>query len=214
MFQRRPLAPRAKVTPEFMDALARVYTTKYKDVVMRIKAGQNGEDLRMQARLLHAFLHSAEARERTIAKLASLPYEIFEYKEIRGKEFLYGKTRDIIMESSDYQGTCRYNIGPYWVLTNLRILRGGSVEDIHLIPDRFPKLQERHPHHYAYGDQEAPPTDWGVSTCLGSFAEILVMLRNIGDIPEWFRTWHIFLSRHDNTSNLCYPPMKLFGDPL
>lgn len=214
MFQRRAIAPRAVIRPEFWDALTRIYTEKYADVARHIRAGSRNEELKMQGRLFRAFLTSSESRDRITAKLASLPYEEFGYRKINDREFLYGKTRDIILETYRYSTiTARHNIGPYWVLTDFDIFFGGSVEHIHLIPARFPNLKDRHPHHYAIG-YGGSPSEWDTNTCLGSFAGILTSLRNIGDIPEWFRVWHIFLSRHDDTSNLCHPPRELFGEPL
>jgi hypothetical protein len=156
-----------------------------------------------KAQRLIGIINDKSKLDREITKLRSLPYAAFDYQNYKGREFLYGKTKEIIITASARQ---KYDAGEYGVYAPLSRLVEGSLNSNvswHFIPFREPKSHQRTPHHHnGWHNEGLHPLETNSATCWGSFGPVIPSILEDGDVVELFRILYIYVSRYDPHSPL------------
>ena len=218
---------RAELTQEFKDAVLQAA----QDRLNKIKADfehqhpsfkkKYKEDNGVQIATLKALLSDAGNQDMLWARLRMLPYELYSVETWQGIRYLRGTTKEIVIESD------ALNLGRYLTYINISDYVNAKTEDLHFVPLRDPLNGLRFFHHYAKGPRY-PITGYTMqgkslrlthhldaqpATCWGSFNSFATTAFNLMDTPELFRTLHVYLSRHNDHSNL-YPMYADVPRPL
>jgi len=217
------IAQRATITDEFKQAMQQIYRgklQKYQDEAERIKSSPRyyGEFIQRRGQaiaLLRALTKDPERIDMEYTRLRTLPYTKFETVEREGYPYLYGLTKDVMIE---FNGM--WNMGPYGVVIPLTFFaplrtvyasNNNSVRNwkaVQMVPMRSKLDNHRTPHHTArmpYVDDQpvsGNPLDMIPNTCWGGFSSIIYACGDECDITELFRNIYIYLCRHDPHSPL------------
>jgi hypothetical protein len=211
--------PRAKITPEFKDALleiAKMRLTKLHENYLHLASNQRKAFMAssgLQIANLKAFVSDAGKQDTEWARFRMLPYEEFAVEEYAGRLYLKGVTKPIATED-------KLDLGPYMVFVGSVDYVAGNTKDLHFVPQRDPLNGLRFWHHYAKGPREPwNDSSWSEAalrktltlthylnaqpyTCWGSFGSVATMQFTEMNTPELFRTFSIYLSRHNPQSHL------------
>jgi len=225
---RKPIAPRACVDNQAVEAIQKLAVSKVTDLVKRAKIRK----LPQQDRILLAKIYplargETAAVERLRSDLLGLSFQAIS----RSDRFIHCATKPVLVTeiSTSYSNRRgappqeeltfvreKYDIGEYDVYIDLRIFLGlGMDENMYFIPRRDPLARYRHWHHILYpagqrwvsreDDRAEHPFDGVSHTCMSSYAGILNDLVNNFAVAEFLRMTHIFLSNYYAGSPLCFP---------
>ena len=203
---------RAEITQEFKDQILHAASSRLK------KLSEDFEKIYPDYRprfikdngilisTLKGIVSDAGKQDFLWTRLRSLPYT--EYAVERWDKFTYlrATTKDIEVSPD------KVNIGPYWVFVNVDDYINSRTSDLHFVPTRDPLNPRRFYHHNAGGPRVATRgsrrdtlshyLNAYSSTCWGTFGAFATTAFNMMDAPEMFRTFHVYLSRHNDHSNL------------
>lgn len=145
--------------------------------------------------------------DRIIGTMHGLPYKSIETFRHKGKWYLAGTTKEILMQEFPNFNSKRavrgYDIGQYIVCIPQEGFLEGTYSGTHMIPVKDRLIWNRHPHHIAGRYQTITnPLEVEPSTCTGGFGGIALSLMKALDFAEAMRTWMIFLSRYNPSSPL------------
>jgi len=155
-----------------------------------------------------------------VTRLHALDYESFGvYNNLDKGYFFVAKTRPIMMEvigstsrRGHYGGTetlkYAYDCGAYFVYVPLSIVENSSLDGIHVIPERAPRVLARHPHHRVRTENaigNGHPVTWKPSSCWSEFATPMSVAVTECDIPQVFALMRQFVGRFYAGSPLANP---------
>jgi hypothetical protein len=196
------VAQRATISDHFIDGLKAVSRRKLKEI--KEQADRCYSD-RMRQRVLndHAgaiayhqkLLKDPKALDHELTKLRSLPYAAYGAVDRCGEIFLHGQTKEVVMAS----GRNKWRLGAFDVY--LRVQENGRFEKPTMLLAGDPWLRKTHPH-FTVSHASNDPLDARMSICWGSFGPIISGLVRDANIPEYFRTLYMYLSRYNPSSPL------------
>jgi hypothetical protein len=223
---------RASISPDFKTAvcdLAKERLQKLHTDYLRLNPAQQKNFMRtigLQIATLQNLLSDTGKQDIEWARFRMLPYEAFDVEQYKGVAYLKGITRSIQIPED------RSDLGPYAVYVSMKDYVAGDTSDIHFVPQRDPLNGYRFWHHYALG----PRTPWSEShygfgvedkhlrlthplesqpfTCWGDFGSVATMQFGEMNTPELYRTFSVYLSRHNPGSNLVPMEMRDRVGPL
>ena len=136
---------------------------------------------------------SEQGFDQMATRMRRLKYENYANVIHNGIPYLYGKTRDIIV---DIHGV-NYNVGPYHVFLPHSDFIFKQITYVHFVWDKDKMIQARHLHHYAGNNIVTPktPLDMEPNTCWGNVGWSLEAAIDDCDIADAFRIAYIFLNR-------------------
>jgi hypothetical protein len=95
-----------------------------------------------------------------------------------------------------------YHLGVYQVYVSTDAILRGNLDDIHMVPLKSPRTENRFPHHRCAPIENRHPLDFTTRTCWGNFGSTIKPFASDADIPELFRGLYVYLSRYNAGSPL------------
>ena len=205
------IKPRAEITQEFKDLIVSAARRRLESLhndYERMNPTFKSRFMRDNAVIitnLKGIVSDAGKQDFLWTRLRSLPYTEYAVETWRDFTYLRATTKDITVSPD------KVDIGPYWIFVNIDNYVDGKAHDLHFVPLRDPLNFRRFYHHDAYGPRIPDGThrqkllhhlDANPSTCWGTFGSFATAAFNAMDTPEMFRTFHVYLSRHNDHSNL------------
>jgi hypothetical protein len=209
---------RASVSVEFLEYLRQVYETFIHQEKQHAAEYPSGaaKYLKMRASA-HAHILSVlrvghsdnrSGLEYEMTRLRVLPYQEFTTTIRKGKKYLVGVTKPIVIEGDGCDR--KYYLGSYAVYLSLDAIANCCPDDFQFIPLKQPYSHARHPHHKVDYEMDSTvhPLDKEPRTCWGGFGNPVRLLLDIPDIPELFRLLYLYLSRYNPSSPLVHGGIK------
>lgn len=216
-------APRASISPEFVDVskqIARAKIEKFKTAITAIGNPKSREYFAKTHRglLLNAgnMIAKPEVWDDIITRLRCLPYTSFDVVtepvarsgyQPEMATLLRGVTKPVILHCSGKYGHIDagdYDMGQYEVYFPVEELKNDGYNHFHFVPQNSPMTPNRHVHHVANARTfSTTPLTMNPSTCWGGFPTIIQNLIIDFDIVELFRNISVYLNRYDEHSPLC-----------
>ena len=204
---------RAEITEEFKDQILHAATKRLE----KLRSDYDSVHPRFRERFmrdngmiisnLKGIVSDAGKRDFLWTRLRALPYDEFAVEKWKQFTYLRALTKDITVSPD------KVSIGPYWVFVNVDNYIASQTGDLHFVPTRDPLNSRRFYHHTGYGPRfhdennrrgsaVSHHLDTQPSTCWGTFGSFATSAFNMMDTPELLRTIHVYLSRHNDHSNL------------
>jgi hypothetical protein len=233
------VTPRATIQPEvlewYQEAAKRKLDNIRRIVQARPKEQQEREisfhkvELTSLVDIARGVKEPGKGLDLVLARLRSLDYAEIKIQQ----EHLMGFTRELQIEQihEQFQPMGRryklvdqtvgyWDAGAYAVCIPLDKFERGVLDSIHFVPQRAPRILDRHMHHYAYGlnetsmsrgrdavrqTQPGGPLKWSTHTCWGEFASVVAGSLNSLDLVETMRNLRAFVGRFYDGSPLINP---------
>jgi len=202
------LKKRADVDGYFLSLMDRIYKDWMAKEERVARTWPGGCEAYMERnRLRHArilnLLHGGDGHGRSgrtyeITKLRSLSYARFTAIRHDGQAYLMGETTPIVIQHARED----YHLGVYQVFVATGAILQGNLNQIHMIPLKAPKTNNRFMHHLAYENDSEHPLDYRTNTCWGNFGSTIKPYAEDADIPELFRGLYVYLARYNAGSPL------------
>lgn len=111
-----------------------------------------------------------------------------------------GYYQDVV---SDYT----YDCGPYLIFVPVSIVSNTALDQLHLIPERAPRVKARHPHHHTTDErpEHLHPVNYRATFCWSSFATPMTNAVAEFNIPQIFSMMRKFAGRYNADSPLERP---------
>jgi len=211
----------AQVDPTFTARLKEIWKERWKALNEEIKC-QPPQYRTMKAKnnapimsRLKGLCTNQDLLDKEITRLRGLPYERFYVRQYKGRQWLVGLTRPVVMNDD----VRLYQAPRYFVYIPENVVARGTDADFHFVPEGNELTTARHPHHktrdYYYDENGISqplgaggvkdPLDYVPSTCWGSFGVIANSCITAGDMVDLFRNIGIYLTRVNQNSLLVRP---------
>jgi hypothetical protein len=220
---------RAAVSQEFIETIKAIAQMKLDYFKQRVEiqgvsyTKLHASDINYSLSIIREQNVPGKGLDLEVTNLRSLPYISYGSSHLEGfGDYIYAQSSDLICTSIENElseqnlkvyrrrgwkipQSRQWDTGPWMVVIPTVAFITGSLEKIHMIPQRAAKALYRHPHHYAH----TPGSDWYANdetmhpllkqtrTCWSGFGAPMPMALNRGSISETLRLLYQFLTSCD-----------------
>lgn len=207
---------RAVVSKEFIEAIKEIASQKlatFKELVEMSGEGyarRYKHDINYCLSILNKQDIPGKGLDLEVTNLRSMPFLSYGVDSHEGYgDFIYGQTTNLVCVSTN-NNSQRWDIGSWMIVVPMDAFVTGSLLRIHLIPQKSPKIINRHPHHYAYDPNDdrfsgfinCHPLEAEPVFCWSGYGTPLPVAIKQGCVSETLRILHQFIISYNPSSPL------------